>query len=302
MEILLEARQLSRRYGAEIAVDGVDLSLARGEVLGFLGANGAGKSTCLALLTGNLRPHGGSVRILGRDLWAEPLAAKAAIGYLPEQPPLYPDLRVDEYLAYAGRLHRLRGRVLTAAIARVKTACDLTALGRRLIGNLSKGMRQRVGLAQALIHDPPLVLLDEPTVGLDPLQLRGVRELLRALGRERGVLLSSHLLAEVQAVCTRVLILDRGRVVYQGATDAANALHLRLTRPPELAAWQALPAVAQVWPLGERAFRVEPAPGAGPADLAAQVVAAGWGLELLQPDPGGLEQAFLRAVAGAPVP
>jgi ABC-2 type transport system ATP-binding protein len=298
MEILLEARQLSRRYGAATVLDRVDLRLARGEVLGFLGANGAGKSTCLALLTGNLHPHGGSVQILGREFGADPRAARAAIGYLPEQPPLYPDLRVDEYLAYAGRLHRLRGRALGAAMARVKTACDLQALGRRLIGSLSKGMRQRVGIAQALLHDPPLVLLDEPTVGLDPLQLRAVRELVAELGRDRGVLLSSHLLAEVQAVCTRVLILDRGRVVYQGPATGPPALHLGLTRPPPAAAWQTLPAVAQVRPLGERIFRVELSPGAGAADLADQVVAAGWGLERLQPDTGDLERAFLRAVAG----
>jgi ABC-2 type transport system ATP-binding protein len=305
METLLEAHQLTRRYGPHRALEKMDLRLGRGEVLGLLGPNGAGKSTCLALLAGNLRPDAGQVRVLGRELWAAPRAAKAHIGYLPEQPPLYPDLWVDEQLEYAGRLHGLRGADLAAALARVKGRCGLDGVGRRLIRRLSKGYRQRLGIAQAILHRPDLVLLDEPTVGLDPLQIREVRDLVRELGREGAVLLSSHLLAEVQELCSRVLILHQGRVVHRseaGEAREATYLRLRLSRSPAPGALDALPGVAGVEALAPGEFRVRLGPEGDAPRLAAGVVRAGWGLEALGPENDALEQALLRAVAGESAP
>ena len=219
-EILVSVTGLHRYYGNHCAVRDLDLELRRGEVLGLLGPNGAGKSTTMNMLTGNLAPDAGSVRIAGHDLLEDPRAAKTALGYLPEQPPLYLELTVDEYLDYAARLRRVEGR---DARERTKARCGLGDVGRRLIGNLSKGYRQRVGIAQALVHDPAVVILDEPTVGLDPNQIREIRALIVDLGRDHGVILSTHILPEVLATCTTVTIMDRGRLVYAERVDALRA-------------------------------------------------------------------------------
>jgi ABC-2 type transport system ATP-binding protein len=218
-ELLAEVTRVARHYGPIQAVKDVSFTIRRGEVLGFLGPNGAGKTTTMQILSGNLAPSSGSVRIAGHDLLENPRAAKRALGYLPEQPPLYRDLTVDEYLDYCAALHRIARPERRRAREAVKEKCGLTEVGRRLIGNLSKGFQQRVGIAQAVIHLPALVILDEPTVGLDPIQIREIRTLIRDLAAPREgarghtIVLSTHILAEVEAICRRVIIINRGRKV-----------------------------------------------------------------------------------------
>ncbi|MEZ5536425.1 MAG: ABC transporter ATP-binding protein [Thiolinea sp.] len=222
--ILIEATALSRFYGGLLVVDSFDLTLKKGEVLGLLGPNGAGKSTTMQMLAGNLAPGTGEIQINGIDLLDEPRRAKCHIGYLPEQPPVYRDLTVNEYLLYCAGLHGMSRGHAEEAVGRAKQRCNLMEVDRRLIGNLSKGFQQRVGIAQAILHQPDVIILDEPTVGLDPIQIREIRALIRELGEEHGVILSTHILPEVQAVCDRVQILNRGRTVFAGNLSEIDSL------------------------------------------------------------------------------
>ncbi|MBE9516416.1 MAG: ABC transporter ATP-binding protein [Proteobacteria bacterium] len=242
-ETLVEVKDLSRFYGHIPAVKNISFSVAKGEVLGFLGPNGAGKTTTMQIITGNLAPSAGSICIAGRDLLEEPQAAKAAIGYLPEQPPVYRELTVDEYLDYAAALNRIpRPQRLTARDT-AKQKCGLTEVGRRLIGNLSKGYQQRVGIAQAIIHMPPVVILDEPTVGLDPIQIREIRNLIQELSQEHSVILSSHILPEIQMTCSRVQIINKGELVM---SDTIDGLQQHLSGASITAAFRNSPAVSEL--------------------------------------------------------
>ncbi len=225
-KILITVEQLSRYYGHQLAVDHIDFSLSQGEVLGFLGPNGAGKSTTMQMITGNLAPSEGRIQINGTDILDQPKQAKADIGYLPEQPPVYRDLTVDEYLHYCAALHRVSKAQRGQAVNRAKRRCGLLAVNRRLIGNLSKGYQQRVGIAQAILHNPAVVILDEPTVGLDPNQIREIRELIRELGETHGIILSTHILPEVQATCSHVQIINEGKLVF---SQSMRALEQQLT-------------------------------------------------------------------------
>jgi ABC-2 type transport system ATP-binding protein len=239
----LRARNLSRSHGKRMVLEALDLELYPGEVLGLLGPNGAGKSTTMRILTGNLAPNTGSVEICGVSLFEEPVAAKMHLGYLPEIPPLYRELTVMEYLRLAAHLHRVPKDGVDAAVAQALQRCDLAEVAKRLIGNLSKGYQQRVGIAQAIVHSPAVIVLDEPTAGLDPLQIREIRALIAELGRSHGVILSTHFLPEAEALCSRVLILRQGRVVFSGPindlrqADAGGSLEdifVHLTRPGEV--------------------------------------------------------------------
>jgi ABC-2 type transport system ATP-binding protein len=218
------ATGLSRYYSDHCAVDHLDVRLQKGEVLGLLGPNGAGKSTTMQMLTGNLAPSAGEIRINGIDLLDEPRKAKQQIGYLPEQPPVYRDLTVDEYLNYCARLRNVPAKDRKEAVERARERCGLQDVNKRLIGNLSKGYRQRVGIAQAILHNPAVVILDEPTVGLDPIQIREIRSLIRELGQEHGIILSTHILPEVQAVCDRVQILNHGKTVFNDTLEGVASL------------------------------------------------------------------------------
>jgi ABC-2 type transport system ATP-binding protein len=300
-EVTVSAVSLSRYYGANCAAHDVSLELRRGEVLGLLGPNGAGKTTTMQMITGNLAPTSGSVSICGVDLVEHPTRAKARIGYLPEVPPLYRELRVDEYLALAGRLHRVRKGDLRAAVDRAKQRCGLADMGRRLIASLSKGYQQRVGIAQAIIHDPDVIILDEPTVGLDPNQIREIRALIRELGNNHSVILSTHILPEVEAICDRVQIMHRGEIVFSDSIAGlrqfrgSRALLLGLHRPPPLEALRSLVAPAQVTAMSETQFRVDPQGGQDPSDaLARAAVEGGWGLFQLQPAQATLEEVFVQ--------
>ena len=216
---MIEVRDLVKRYGRHTAVDHLSFTVEGGQAYGFLGPNGAGKSTTMNIMTGYLGPTEGEVLVDGHSMTEEPEAAKGRIGYLPEQPPLYPDMTVEEYLSFAAALKRVPARDREEDLERVAGLTMLTGVEGRLIRNLSKGYRQRVGIAQALLGDPEIVILDEPTVGLDPKQIIEIRALIRDLARAHTVILSSHILAEVQAVCDRILIIHRGRMVASGTPE-----------------------------------------------------------------------------------
>jgi ABC-2 type transport system ATP-binding protein len=297
----ISARGLTRTFGSHIAVNGIDLELKRGEVLGFLGPNGAGKTTTMHMLTGNLAPSRGEISICGIDLLDEPAAAKARIGYLPEVPPLYRELTVDEYLELAAKLHRVPRARRRDAVATVKQRCGLAEVGSKLIGTLSKGYQQRVGIAQAIVHGPDVVVLDEPTIGLDPNQIRDIRALIRELGGAHSVILSTHILPEVEAVCDRVQIMHHGELVY-GDTIAALKQFERgatvlvgLRRAPSRAELAALPGVAAVDAVDATSYRIQFAAGADPTDALVNAAAArNWGLYQLTPAQTSLEDVFVH--------
>ena len=213
-DCLIQAKEIHRYYGSYCAIKAVDIYLKKGEVLGLLGPNGAGKSTMMQILTGNLAPSQGEICIKGIDLLTQPQRAKRHIGYLPERPPIYLDMTVDEYLIYCAKLHNIAPQQQASALQNAKLRCGLDEVGYRLIANLSKGFQQRVGIAQAIIHTPDIVILDEPTVGLDPIQIQEIRALIRNLGQNHSVILSTHILPEVQAVCDRVQIIHQGSTVF----------------------------------------------------------------------------------------
>lgn len=303
-ECLLQVKNLSRRYGNQWAVDDLSFEIRRGEVLGFLGPNGAGKSTTMQMITANLAPTSGSIIINGIDLFEQPKAAKGMLGYLPEQPPLYKELSVDEFLAFVAKLNAIKRGAQSRAIAHVKERCGLGDVSRRLIGNLSKGYQQRVGIAQAIIHSPEIVILDEPTVGLDPIQVRAIRELIRELGGDHSVILSTHILPEVQATCDRVQIINRGRLVVSDSIDGlmsrmqGSTLKMALRSPPTPADLQQLSeSIEQVEQLTEGHFRIHFQSEQNPAELAesivTQAVAKGWGLYELTPATRSLEDIFV---------
>jgi len=299
-DLLVKVENLYRYYDDHCAVQDLNFELRKGEILGFLGPNGAGKSTTMQILSGNLAPSAGQILINGVDILDEPKRAKASIGYLPEQPPLYADLTVDEYLAYCAALNRLPRSKLHAARDFAKERCGLKDMGHKLIGNLSKGYRQRVGIAQAIIHSPAVVILDEPTVGLDPIQIREIRTLIVELGKEHGVILSTHILPEVQTVCSRVQIIHKGHLVFNdtltGLTQRMQSTSLMLVcrQTPEQAVIKALPGVNSVQVLNNHQLRVHFNADSNPAEIvASEVLIRGWGLLELTPEHKSLEQIFV---------
>ena len=297
---LIRVDQVSRYYGPFCAVDNISFEVRRGEVLGFLGPNGAGKSTTMQMISGNLAPSAGQVLINGIDLLDQPKAAKAQLGYLPDTPPLYRELKVDEYLLFCARLNRVPKSEQRSAVERAKERCGLSEVGKRLIANLSKGYRQRVGIAQAIIHSPSVVILDEPTVGLDPIQVREIRALIRELSAEHSVILSTHILPEVQAVCDRVQIINNGKLVLSDSIEGLQrrmqgaSLMVAFKRPPTVEALARLGGVDNVDELGDGRFRMHVSEGAEPAELLVeQSVQQDWGMFELSPERMSLEQVFV---------
>ncbi len=216
---MIEVRDLSKYYGSRCAVDRICFNVQEGEIVGFLGPNGAGKTTTLRILTCFMPATSGSASVAGYDVFTQSMKVRSVVGYLPESVPLYPEMRVREYLGFRGRLHGLDRAAREAAIGRVTERCWLRDVIDRPIGQLSKGFRQRVGLADALLHNPKVLVLDEPTIGLDPRQIRETRSLIRELAREHTVILSSHILPEVEATCRRIIIIHEGRLVASGSPE-----------------------------------------------------------------------------------
>jgi ABC-2 type transport system ATP-binding protein len=302
---MIDVHQITKRYGQHTAIDRVTFSVAKGEVLAFLGPNGAGKTTTMRILTCFMPATEGTASVAGYDCIEQPLEVKRRIGYLPETPPVYQELTVDEYLRFVGRLRGLTGPILTAALSREIERLGLAPVHRRLIGNLSRGYRQRVGLAQALIHDPPVLILDEPTVGLDPKQIIEIRELIKSLAGSHSVILSTHILPEATAVCQRVVIISGGRIVAEDTPDRLSTrlrhsekIALTLTRPPadaevRLRQVEGVLHVHANGPAGH--FLLESQLGRDiREDLARLVVANNWGLVELKLISMTLEDVFLQ--------
>ncbi|GMR16702.1 MAG: ABC transporter ATP-binding protein [Gammaproteobacteria bacterium] len=302
---LLSVKHLSRFYGSLTAVDNISFHLNKGEVLGFLGPNGAGKSSAMQVITGNLAPSTGQINICGFDLLDSAKQAKANIGYLPEQPPLYRELTVNEYLSFCAQLNRLEKSKQQSAIDYAKERCGLTEVGKRLINNLSKGYQQRVGIAQAIIHSPAIVVLDEPTVGLDPIQIREIRSLIRELAEDHGVILSTHILPEVQMTCDRVQIINQGQLVY---SDDIHHLHQRmrsnkiilgLNHAPAESELKALTHIDGVETLSSDRFRLSHSTENNPAAEIAQIAAEkNWELYEIRSEQKTLEQVFVELTSG----
>lgn len=301
VDTTVSAHGLCRQFGAHTAVRDVNLELKRGEILGFLGPNGAGKTTTMQMLTGNLSPSDGAVSICGVDLFEDAVGAKAHIGYLPEHPPLYPELTVREYLDLAARLHRVAKSARKAAVDEALSSCGLNDVASRLIAALSKGYQQRVGIAQAIVHHPDVVILDEPTVGLDPNQIRDIRALIRKLGTRHSVILSTHILPEVESVCDRVQILHHGTTVYSDNIQGLKQFHggrmviLGLKRPPAVSQIAAIKGISRVESAGGNLFRVTFGEHTDASEeLARQAVENSWGLYQLAPAQTSLEDVFVH--------
>ncbi len=299
--ITVEANDLTRIYGGREAVSDVSFTLTKGEVLGFLGPNGAGKSTTMKMLTGNLAPSKGSVKICGIDMMEKPKEAKALIGYLPEMRPLYKELTVDEYLTIAARLHRVSSSHIKKAVEIAKERCGLSHMSKRLIENLSNGYQQRVGIAQAIIHNPMVVILDEPTVGLDPIQIRDIRALIKEIGGNHSVILSTHILPEVEMVCDHVQIIDKGKLVFNGSIDIlkqqrnGNKLLVGFNKPPTVEALLSVNGVTHAEVLPSGLWRIRFSEGQLPSETIVQTaVSQGWGLYQIGPDQTSLEDVFVQ--------
>jgi gliding motility-associated transport system ATP-binding protein len=252
---VIKAQGLTKRFGGLTAIENVSFEVAKGEVVGFLGPNGAGKTTTMRILTGYLPPTQGRASVAGFDLAVDGRPAKRVTGYLPETPPLYPEMRVHDYLSYVAALHDVPRSERHEKVARALASCGLEKVGERVVRTLSKGYRQRVGLAQAIVHDPAVLILDEPTAGLDPIQIAEIRELIRRLAAEEGrtVILSTHILAEVDAICQRVLLVAYGRLRLDARLDdlrAQGSLEEVFLREVEAAsaATVAAPAAAEAAP------------------------------------------------------
>ena len=305
-ELLINVDDVSRSFGTHQALSDVSFTLQRGEVLGFLGPNGAGKSTTMRIICGVLAPGAGRVTIAGHDIVEDATQAKAQLGFLPEQPPLYLDQTVEEYLGYCARLRRIPRARLGTAVDNARQRCGLGAVGSRLIGNLSRGYQQRVGLAQAIIHTPPVIILDEPTIGLDPNQIIEIRGLIRELGEDHSVILSSHILSEVQSTCKRVIIINEGRLVLDqqlhalGGDSAYEHFSIALENPPLPEDLEKLQDVARVDVIDRQRFRIRCHAGRHAARRLAETAAtAGWGPFELVPETDSLEQTFIRLTRGA---
>ncbi len=294
-KLLLSANNLGRKDQGKVRLTGFNLDLHQGQTVGLLGINGAGKSTTLALLSGALAPGSGCVEVLGMNLHQHPQARKH-IGLLPETPPLYANLSVNENLDFAARLRGMASSQITSARESVKKRLDLHTLGKRLCARLSKGMAQRVAIAQALIHSPKVLVLDEPTAGLDPAQAQELRELIRGLSGECGILLASHILADMEQLCQRVIVLNDGRQVAEQAMNNNRMVRIRLKTPPQNPAQLiGIASIRKAEDQGNGWYQLE-LDDAGEA-LAEQITAAGWGLLALIPSQYNLQSLLAQTLS-----
>jgi ABC-2 type transport system ATP-binding protein len=310
---MISVKDLSKRYAHTTAVDQISFEVAKGQIVGFLGPNGAGKTTTMRMLTCFLPPSAGTAQVAGFDVLDQPIEVKRRIGYLPETPPIYPEMETTEYLKYVGRLKGLSGAKLQKRVDYVIERCAVADVKKKLLGKLSKGYRQRVGLAQAIIHNPDVLILDEPTSGLDPKQINETRELIKDLAGEHTIILSTHILPEVEQTCEQVIIINRGKLV---ATDSVKNLQARargaesvileiagrsgpIDSPIVQHKLEQVPGVGRVIVKqqtdGRAVFEVESQKGKFVrGDLARTVVECGWDLNELRPSAMSLEEIFLQ--------
>ena len=302
----VEVSHLTKIYGTQAAVNDISFTARQGEIVGFLGPNGAGKSTTMKIATCYLPPTSGSVRVAGHDVVEDPIAVRREVGYLPEHNPLYLDLYVHEYLQFIGSLHGLKGRFLRERAREMVALCGLSQEQHKKIGALSKGYRQRVGLAQALIHNPKVLILDEPTTGLDPNQLTEIRNVIKEAGKEKTVIFSTHIMQEVKAVCDRVVIIHKGQLVADSPVAELTALSegtrtflVEFREAVAAAQLRDLPGVREVTEVGAGRYRISADPE---KDIRAEVFQLAarlqWPLIGLQEEEQSLEKVF-QSLTGA---
>jgi len=309
---MIRVEGITKRYDRNVAVDNISFEVQKGEIVGFLGPNGAGKTTTMRMLTCFMPPTAGRAEVAGFDVLKQPQEVKKRIGYLPETPPLYPEMEVEEYLHFVGRLKGIPKAELTSRVRQVSERVAVADVAKKLISKLSKGYRQRVGLAQAILHNPDVLVLDEPTAGLDPKQIHETRDLIRGLAGDHTIILSTHILSEVEQTCDHVIIITKGRLV---ATDTVQNLTRRLRGSEAIAVeieasdpgavHRRLEQVAGVSRVvhartsdGRHAFEVESLQGRNVrGDLARAVVEAGWNLQEMRPVALSLEEVFLELTA-----
>lgn len=300
MQTVVEAQNLTRYFKQQLAIEDVALTVQKGEVLALLGTNGAGKSTTLRVVTGNLLPDYGEVSICGHNLFTQSSAAKSQLGYLPDTPPLYGDFNVNEYLRFCAELHGIPRTAIASRVEAVKTQCELSAVSKRIIKYLSKGYQQRIGLAQALIHKPQLIILDEPTNGLDPQQIREMRDQIKQLSQDAGVLLSTHQLSEVEQIGSRVQMLKEGRTVFQGDIKTlcrSTALHISFAQPPSLETLRAALPEVTIESTSAHEFSLEADELDALKDIIVTLsVEKQWGLREMVERKSSLEQLFMQHV------
>lgn len=305
---MIEVSHLSKNYGERKAIDDLNFSIDRGEVVGLLGPNGAGKSTTMKILTGFMAPSSGQAKICGYDVYENPIEVKKRIGYLPETPPLYMDMLVKDYLKFVAELKCVPASAIPSSIDRALEKTQLGQVRNRLIKNLSKGFKQRVGIAQALVSNPEVLVLDEPTVGLDPKQVAEIRDLIRELRGEHTVILSTHILSEVQATCSKVIIINEGRIVAQDTiegiekwNEGAILLNLKTRRPlGDIQGISQITGVQGVEVMADRHYKIKLSEDEALIDqVATVVIASGAGLLELSPSKANLEEVFLKLTYGS---
>jgi ABC-2 type transport system ATP-binding protein len=304
---MIKVEQLTKKYAGVTGIDQISFEVGKGEIVGFLGPNGAGKTTTMRILASYMPASSGRATVAGFDVFSESLQARRHLGYLPENVPLYHDMRVNEYLRYRGALKALSGKRLKSRIGTIKELCGLRDVGRKKIAGLSKGFRQRVGLAEAMIHEPDLLILDEPTIGLDPNQIRQVRELIKSLGERHTILLSTHILSEVEATCSRVIIINRGRIEASDTPDnlvnqlrTSGLLRLEVKCGPEdpVSYLSAVPGVREVRTVSDgewRFFEIRVEANSDPREQIFQLaVGRQWVIRELSKERATLEDAFVE--------
>jgi ABC-2 type transport system ATP-binding protein len=303
---MISVHSVTKRYGTFTAVEGVSFEVGRGQIVGFIGPNGAGKTTTMRMVTGFLPTSEGSIAVAGHDVFEDPMSVRRAVGYLPETPPLYAELTIGDYLHFIAEIREVPAKDRTRRVGEVMAEVGLQGWERRILGSLSKGYRQRVGLAQAIIHDPRVLILDEPTSGLDPAQVVGIRDFIRALAGTRTVVLSTHILTEVEVLCSRALVIAKGRLLADDSLDGLRArageglrYRIELKGPGVVQAVAALAEVEQVSPLGvaDGFERMEVrAPSDPRTAIAALATAKGFEIRAMEKVIATLEEAFLTIV------
>lgn len=304
---MISVSGVTKSYGKLIAIDNISFQVGEGEILGFLGPNGAGKTTTMRIITGYTPPTDGEVRVGGFDVVEDPIRAKKQIGYLPENPPLYNEMTVRGYLDFVADLKNVPGKIKRERISFAMEKCGIEDVKNRLIGNLSKGYRQRIGIAQALVNDPAVLILDEPTIGLDPKQIIEIRGLIKGLAGDRTIILSTHILPEVNMICTRVIIIHKGKIALEESLDritgdlqASRVLLLKINRSDNNVKdrIRGLPHISEVSEISHGEFRVKCEESRDVRELIAKtVVENGWGLLELRPFTQSLEEIFLKVIS-----